>query len=174
MTVKHVSSFFVFPFIIGILFIFFHDFDVTSLIMLIVGLFMWNVFEYSFHRVAFHGSAIPKKLKRYLTNGHRFHHRYPDKIDNLILPVSLTLPFSLISLFVVYSIFGEVNISWYYLGLVIGLYSYEFMHYAAHHMKIKLKFFKYMKHRHLSHHFKNPKTKFMVSNPLFDYLLGTK
>lgn len=138
--------------------------------MFIFGLLVWNCFEYLFHRFAFHNRSIPKKIRRYLTNGHLYHHRYPDRLDNLLLPINLTLPVSLGSLLLMYSAFGLGNLAWFYTGLIFGLFSYEFMHYAAHHLPINIFPFNAMRQYHLAHHFKSPKKKFMVSNPLLDYI----
>lgn len=138
--------------------------------MFIVGILFWNIFEYVFHRYAFHNPQLPRKYKKYIGNGHRFHHRFPANTNDLLLPVTLTLPFSLLSLIPVYFIFGSSGLGWYYLGLISGLTLYEFMHYAAHHLKINNRYFKFMKRYHLKHHFKSPNSNFMVSNPLFDYI----
>lgn len=146
---------------------------VLAIPMFILGLFIWNVFEYVFHRFAFHNRSIPKIIRRYLTNGHLYHHRYPNKIDNLLLPINLTLPVSMGALLLVYCSFGLDDLAWFYTGLILGLFSYEFMHFAAHHMNINLRVFKVMKQYHLAHHFKSPKKKFMVSCPLMDYFFRT-
>jgi sterol desaturase/sphingolipid hydroxylase (fatty acid hydroxylase superfamily) len=77
---------------------------------------------------------------------------------------------SLGALLLVYYTFGLADLAWFYFGLILGLFSYEFMHYAAHHLNINVYPFKFMKQYHLAHHFKSPKKKFMVSCPVLDYL----
>ena len=172
MTVNQAISYMIFPVLIGGLFYFQPYFSAFSILMFSVGIIFWNIFEYVFHRFAFHNKDLPTKLKRSIGNGHRFHHRYPDNVNNIQLPVSLTLPFSLLSLLLIYLVFGS-HLGWYYLGLITGLFHYEFMHYAAHHWKLKGRYFKWMKRYHLLHHHKTPNSRFMVSNPVYDYLFGT-
>lgn len=174
MTVTKYLSLTIFPIIIGTLLYYDFALGLSSIIMFLIGILFWNVFEYLFHRFAFHNSTLPRKVKRYIGNGHRFHHRYPENTTNLLLPVSLTLPFSLLSLLLIYLIFGANSLGWYYFGLISGMLHYEIMHYAAHHLKINSRYFKFMKHYHLKHHFKEPNKNFMVSNPLFDYLFTKK
>ena len=173
MKVNQILTYTIFPALIAVLFYFNPNVTLYSIPVFILGLLFWNMFEYVFHRFAFHNPALPRKLKRTLGNGHRFHHRYPEKAEDIQLPITLTLPFSLLSLLLVYLVIGATQLGWYYLGLILGLYSYEFMHYAAHHLKINLWFFKWMKRYHLMHHHKTPNSKFMVSNPFYDYLFRT-
>jgi sterol desaturase/sphingolipid hydroxylase (fatty acid hydroxylase superfamily) len=173
MTVNQALSYTVYPLIIATLFYFQPHFTVSSILLFVIGLLFWNMFEYIFHRFAFHNTKLPRKLKRTLGNGHRFHHRYPNNKQDLQLPILLTLPFSLLSLVLIYLLFGSVNLGWYYLGLIAGLFNYELMHYAAHHLKINLRYFKWMKRYHLYHHHKEPNSKFMVSNPVYDYIFRT-
>lgn len=150
------------------------DSTIYAIPMFILGISVWNVFEYTFHRWAFHNHKIPKIIRKYLTNGHIVHHRYPNKTKGLQLPLSLSLPVSLFNLAVIYLVFGSNNIGWFYLGLMGGgLLVYEFMHYAAHHLDINWKIFKDMKQYHLDHHYKTPKKKFMVSNPIMDWIFKT-
>lgn len=173
MTVNQIASYTIFPVIIAGLFYLQSPLSLFSVAMFIIGLLFWNTFEYMFHRFAFHNKELPKSLKKTIGNGHRFHHRYPDNAENIQLPIGLTLPFSLLSLLLVYLVLGSSGVGWYYLGLILGLFHYEFMHYAAHHYKLNSKYFKWMKRYHLLHHHKTPNSRFMVSNPVYDYLFRT-
>lgn len=164
----------IYPLIIVWLFCVSCIFDWMSVTMFCIGFLLWNVLEYCFHRFAFHNRKIPRKIRRWLTNGHIVHHRFPNRKENLALPIALTLPVSLIGLGITYLATGITYLNWFYSGLILGLYSYEMMHYAAHHWNLNNAWFRYMKQHHLSHHYKTPNSKFMVSNPLLDFLFRTK
>lgn len=173
MNIRNVLPFIVYPILITCLFLLFPTYLPTAIIMFLVGFVLWNILEYCFHRYAFHNKKLPRWIKKYLSGGHVFHHRYPTKIENLIISITLTLPFSFLSLGVAFILFGTVNLPWFYTGLIFGLFQYEFMHFAAHHWRIPLAPFRYMKQYHLTHHHKQPNAKYMVSNPGLDFLIGT-
>jgi len=170
MTVRYITPLLVFSAIVTLLFTNTAVSGVYVIPSFILGLIFWNISEYSFHRFWFHEKRYPRKLKKYLSNGHVFHHRYPDNTDELRLPMSLTIPFSLLYAGGYYLLFGITNLGFFYSGIIGGMFFYEFMHYAAHHLKLKNRFFRYMRGYHMKHHHKNIKSNFMVSNPLLDYL----
>lgn len=141
--------------------------------MLGIGFGTWNVLEYIMHRFIFHNHTLPRKVYRYLGNGHRGHHRHPNRFKKFFLPATLTVPISLLCLVGYISMLGLQSSVWCYTGLIIGLYSYELMHYLAHYGTSKLKFLRYMRKHHLSHHFADSHSNYMVSNPVLDMVLTT-
>ena len=146
----------------------------SELPFLLFGVFMWNVMEYGFHRFIFHNRALKSSVKKRVAHGHITHHRNPDKKDDLILPLTLTVPVSIVYFLVVAAFAGFGHASFAYAGIIGTYFIYEYMHYRAHHVPSKSGFFKYMQTYHLSHHQKYPNKRFMVTSPIFDYLFGTK
>lgn len=145
-----------------------------SLVFLVIGYLAWLTYEYTFHRFLFHFKKLPFRVKKYLSNGHKFHHRYPKIKENLSLPFGLTIPFSLVSLCFIYLLFGSEYLGWFYLGQTGGLFLYELIHYLNHHSDTEIKIFKWLRSHHNLHHSKLARYNFTVSNPLFDYLFFTK
>lgn len=159
--------------ILGILFIWGAPFSLLSMVAFIAGLVTFSTIEYVVHRFGFHSKIPNRKLKRYITNGHVYHHRNPQKIKKLFIPLSIALPASLIPLGIFMLIFGHMYGFWFYLGMVCLYFLYEFMHYSAHHYPINLPFFRQMREYHLSHHKNKPNSRFSITNPFWDWALNT-
>jgi dihydroceramide fatty acyl 2-hydroxylase len=151
-----------------------YSFTYSSFLYLFLGYSTWLFTEYGFHRFFFHNKRLPRRVKKFLSNGHVYHHRYPDNQDRLFLPVSLTFPISILYLCICGLIFGLYSMFWFYIGLISGYFIYEFMHYAAHHYNFHGLMFKYMKIYHIAHHTKAPQRNFMVSNPAVDFIFRSK
>lgn len=173
MRFRALMPFIVYPTIIYFLSYFGTPLNVFSVLCVIGGMLSVSMFEYLLHRFAFHNRKIPRKVKKLVSNGHVFHHRYPQLIDNLILPLTITLPVSLILLVTFVVLFGTDYMFWFYIGEVGIYYIYEFMHFTAHHYPLNLPFFKQMREYHLSHHQSKPNSRFMITTPIWDWVFRT-
>jgi hypothetical protein len=168
----------VLPFILFPAIIYFLSFYGTPLTLytsayIVGGFLLAGLAEYFIHRVAFHNRRIPRKLKKLISHGHVYHHRYPQRTDDLILPIGIILPVSLILLCLFISVFGTPYMFWFYSGVMSSYFLYEAVHYSYHHFTINLPYFRQMQAYHLSHHNDSPNSKFMITNPLWDWIFGT-
>jgi 4-hydroxysphinganine ceramide fatty acyl 2-hydroxylase len=137
-----------------------------------LGVIMWTLFEYVFHRWAFHyhpKSGWGKKL-HFLVHG--IHHDYPRDSTRLVMPLLVSIPLAVLFYFIFMALFG---VSGYviFAGFVLGYVSYDSIHYATHHMRMNGKIGKFLKEYHLRHHFQDDNTAYGVSNPLWDYVFKT-
>lgn len=173
MRLRSIFPFIAFPVITTILLFYSAPVTVFTPFVFILGFLTAGFVEYFMHRFAFHNRKIPRKVKRLISNGHVYHHRNPHLTDNLVLPLSITLPLSLASLVAFCALFGISYSFWFYLGVMLSYFLYEFMHYAAHHLDTNLPYLKQMKKYHLEHHMKTPNNKFMITHPIFDWLFRT-
>lgn len=144
-----------------------------SVLVFVCGFLAAGLAEYTLHRVAFHNRKLPRKIKRLISNGHVFHHRYPQLAENLILPLTIVFPISLILLSSFALLFGTGYVFWFYLAVILSYFLYEFLHYTSHHFPLNLPYFKQMQAYHLSHHKSKPNSRFMITNPLWDWVFGT-
>jgi len=138
-----------------------------------VGLFVWTFTEYILHRVVFHFPAKSYIAKRFVFLFHGLHHDDPNDPTRLVMPpVPAVLIMSLLYFFfglVVPEVFLEVFMS----SFIIGYLLYDYIHYATHHFPMKSAVGRYLKKFHLQHHFRNEKSKYGVSSPLWDIILNT-
>ena len=139
---------------------------------IIGGVFLWTIFEYAFHRWAFHyhpKSELGKKL-HFLVHG--IHHDYPRDSTRLVMPLLVSIPLAVLFYYIFTSLFGALGYN-LYAGFIIGYVAYDSIHYATHHMRMNGKIGKFLKEYHLRHHFQDNNTAYGVSNPLWDYVFRT-
>ena len=144
----------------------------NTVLLFVVGVLMWTIFEYAFHRWAFHyhPKSIPGKKLHFLVHG--IHHDYPRDRTRLVMPLLVSIPLAILFYFIFQSLFG----AYYYTifsGFILGYVAYDSIHFATHHMPMKGKIGKYLKEYHLRHHYNDEHTAYGVSNPLWDYVFST-
>jgi sterol desaturase/sphingolipid hydroxylase (fatty acid hydroxylase superfamily) len=145
----------------------------ASTALCIGGFVTWTLLEYWLHRLFFHWQPPGKWGERLHFLVHGVHHTWPRDKYRLVMPpaVSITL----------YFVFGTI---WYLLlgprygfgfhsGFVVGYMFYDLTHYWVHHFKPRSEYGRQLKKNHMLHHFKDPTTRFCVSNMVWDRLFGT-
>lgn len=145
---------------------------ISGLLCFLAGIFAWTLFEYVFHRFAFHyhpKTEIGKKV-HFLVHG--IHHDYPRDSTRLVMPLLVSIPLAVIFYFIFTALFGIYGYN-LFAGFVLGYVAYDSVHYATHHMRMNNKIGKFLKEYHLRHHFQDDNTAYGVSNPLWDYVFGT-
>ena len=156
------------------------DTSVTSLVecpkLLLygVGLMLWTVLEYVFHRFLFHiDYLLPNQqwalCLHFLVHGN--HHFIPHDPYRLVMPPAMFL-----SLFgsMWYTVFLVVPIdirSVLASGVVTGYVMYEMFHYLFHHTLPNMpQWFIELKKNHMAHHYGNPSGQFGVTSLLWDFI----
>ncbi|MCS6884691.1 MAG: sterol desaturase family protein [Acidobacteriota bacterium] len=145
-----------------------------AVVLIICGFLSWSFVEYCLHRFIFHYDAKSELGKKFVYYQHLQHHEYPRQLDRLFAKLSTSTPVSALYLLVAYSLLGSwASAGCLYIGLVIGYFLYEFLHYQAHHMSPKLGILRYLKKYHLLHHHSRSNLRYGVTSPLLDILFGT-
>lgn len=138
-----------------------------------IGFIVWTLTEYTLHRYVFHFNATSKIGKRFVFMFHGLHHDDPQDPTRLVMPpVPAILIVSVlwqIFALVVPSHFMNVFMAFF----LIGYLCYDYIHYATHHFPMTSPIGKYLRKYHLQHHYSGEKSKYGVSNPLWDYVFGT-
>lgn len=173
MKFRALMPFIIFPAIIYFLSYYGTPISWISVLSVFSGFLIGGLPEYFVHRFAFHNRKLSRKVKKLISYGHTYHHRYPQLTEDLILPLTIVLPISLVLLCLFTLVFGTAYVFWFYTGLMSSYFLYEAMHYLAHHSTINLPYFKQMREHHLAHHKSKPNSKFSITNPLYDWLFGT-
>jgi 4-hydroxysphinganine ceramide fatty acyl 2-hydroxylase len=152
--------------------------SVNALILVILfvcGLFSWTFFEYCMHRFLFHtiGHSCFLNHLHYVIHG--MHHAYPTDPLRVIFPPFGSFIIGGIIGFMLFFLLSPQFFAVVYAGFIIGYIWYEFMHYAAHHIKWKILLFKRLKRHHLLHHYNHlyKEQNFGVSTTLWDRIFKT-
>lgn len=86
----------------------------------------------------------------------------------------MSLPIALCYGLLMWALVGDWRSTAYLFGgLIAGYFSYEWVHYQAHHGRPRLRLLRYLKRYHLLHHHRTPGLRFGVTSPVIDYLFGT-
>lgn len=144
----------------------------NTVLYFILGVLIWTIFEYSFHRWAFHYHPKSDTGKRIHFLVHGIHHDYPRDRTRLVMPLLVSAPLALLFYFIYQWAFGAYGYT-VFAGFIIGYIAYDSIHFATHHMPMKGKIGKYLKEYHLRHHYNDEHTAYGVSNPLWDYVFST-
>uniref|UniRef100_A0A7S3CN35 Fatty acid 2-hydroxylase n=1 Tax=Strombidium rassoulzadegani TaxID=1082188 RepID=A0A7S3CN35_9SPIT len=153
---------------------------IETLVLLVLGVLTWTLFEYSLHRFLFHSEELaifPRFSKFYAIHFlvHGIHHAFPQDRYRLVFPPILgivIMQFTIIS--PVKAISGPYY-QWALLaGVDIGYIGYDMIHYFLHHADPKDGYWKMMKVYHMQHHYKNGQLGFGVSNKFWDVVFRTE
>lgn len=131
---------------------------------ILLGLVLFSLIEYSFHRWLFHGSV------QIMAQGHHAHHQEPLGYDSLpfFLPALVLLTIAgvlmlLIPAKVVFLLTGTVSLCY----VVYGLSHFVIHHHRFHYTLAR----KWAANHHIHHYHTN--SNFGVTTPMWDILFGT-
>jgi sterol desaturase/sphingolipid hydroxylase (fatty acid hydroxylase superfamily) len=147
----------------------------VALLMFPVGMFVWSLLEYFLHRFIFHmtSSTGIGNVLHFLIHG--IHHLTPTDPTRLAFPPV----FGAVLGYTIYSgivqTFGLGAPQAIFSGGAFTYLMYDTMHYYFHHGDLPWlpDYFRWMKSRHLDHHFKSENKNFGVTSPLWDIVFGT-
>jgi sterol desaturase/sphingolipid hydroxylase (fatty acid hydroxylase superfamily) len=144
----------------------------------VVGVILWSFAEYLLHRFIFHYAPRTPLGKRISFLMHGVHHAQPRVKTRLVMPLMVSVPlaclFYLLFTVVVSSFMGAPHLTGsLFAGFVIGYVCYDLTHYALHHVQFKGGVGKFLRTHHMRHHTEWD-SRFGVSSPLWDYVLGTE
>ena len=147
--------------------------SIEFIVLFFAGLLLWTFTEYVLHRFVFHWDAKSRAGKYFVFLFHGLHHDDPQDATRLVMPpvpaiIIISLLWMLFS-----ALFPAKYIDVLMAYFLIGYLCYDYIHYATHHFAMTSKVGRYLRKYHLQHHYAGEKSKYGVSNPLWDYLLGT-
>lgn len=141
--------------------------------LIIIGLFVWTLTEYTLHRFVFHFQPKSQFGGRLHFIFHGVHHDYPNDSKRLVMPPSVSLPLAALFYLLFRVILGVSFVAPFFVGFLIGYLFYDITHYAIHHFNTHSKFWLAIKNHHMKHHYQDPAKGFGVSTPLWDIIIGT-
>ena len=142
-------------------------------LLFFLGLLGWTLVEYLIHRFAFHLWPIGPISHRLLFLVHGVHHAHPDDAARLVMPPVVSIPTGIASALLFRALFGPGLWLGLFAGFVAGYVAYDSLHYFIHHHRPRTAIGKMLTRHHLRHHFKDVHSRYGVSSPLWDFILGT-
>ena len=141
-------------------------------IAFLAGALVYAVAEYFVHCYLLHRlpNAIPA-----LHRGHAKHHEHPEDFEHLFSPLWYDMLIYALYFTVLMALLGNLSLT---VAVIAGtsLYQiyYQWMHYLAHRPITPFtRWGKWMKKKHLLHHYLDDQSWYGVSHPFLDYLAGT-
>jgi sterol desaturase/sphingolipid hydroxylase (fatty acid hydroxylase superfamily) len=141
--------------------------------LVVCGLAIWSLVEYTMHRFVFHYEPTSSWGKRLHFMVHGVHHDYPQDASRLVMPPIVSLPLAVIFYALFHIIFRGLAPA-AFAGLLIGYLFYDMLHYATHHLPMKSGVWLFLKRYHLRHHYQDDHAGYGVSSPLWDHVFGTR
>lgn len=138
---------------------------IAVFLTILLGLFLFSLFEYSIHRWLFHGSV------QIMAQGHLAHHKNPLGYDALpfFLPALIVLALTGVLILVM-----PTNYAFLLAGAIaFGYVAYGLSHFSIHHHRFHHRLTRNWAANHHIHH-KHADTNFGVTTPLWDILFGTR
>ncbi len=145
----------------------------SILSLIIIGLFVWTLTEYTLHRFIFHLQLKSRLGQKIHFIFHGVHHDYPHDSKRLVMPPSVSIPLAALFYFLFRMILGMTFVAPFFIGFLMGYLFYDLTHYAIHHFNMHSKFWLAIKNHHMKHHYQDPDKGFGVSSPLWDIIIGT-
>jgi sterol desaturase/sphingolipid hydroxylase (fatty acid hydroxylase superfamily) len=143
----------------------------TAVVML-AGIVLWTLVEYTIHRFVFHIEPKTEWGKRIHFMVHGVHHDYPRDSTRLVMPLLVSVPLAAL-FYVAFQLMVTPFHDALFSGFLTGYVAYDVIHYATHHWPMKGPVGRFLKEYHMKHHYVDDHTAYGVSSPLWDVLLGT-
>jgi dihydroceramide fatty acyl 2-hydroxylase len=142
--------------------------------LIALGVVVWTLIEYLLHRFLLHARPQTPGFLRILERLHLGHHQNPRDEAKITVPVSGSLPIAggLLGLFRLLTGSWEVA-ALLMSGSIVGYLYYETVHFWIHCGPIHGSWLRRRRAEHLSHHFKDQRSRFGITTPLWDLVLGT-
>ena len=146
---------------------------ITILTLIILGIAVWSLTEYTLHRFIFHFEFKSELGAKIHFIFHGVHHDYPNDSKRLVMPPSVSVPLAILFYYVFALILGSINVAAFFVGFILGYLAYDMTHYAVHHFNMHNKFWLAIKNHHMKHHYMDSTKGFGVSSPVWDEVMGT-
>jgi len=138
------------------------------------GYVLWTLVEYFGHRFLFHHRFVSAAGRRAQFLMHGVHHDHPSDPLRLVMPPLMSVPIMAAAWAVLRTLLGPTLCLPVLAGFISGYLAYDMLHYYLHHARPKTRVGRYLRSRHMHHHFHDDAASFGVSAPWWDYVFGTQ
>lgn len=141
--------------------------------LVLAGLVVWTLAEYSLHRFVFHFDPRSQLLQQAVFVIHANHHAHPnDPLRNLMPPI--------VSIPVGGAIWGislwamGAQGTWFLLGFMLGYVAYDLVHFACHQLPMKGRLARALKTHHMRHHHLKVGGNYAITGMIWDRIFATR
>jgi sterol desaturase/sphingolipid hydroxylase (fatty acid hydroxylase superfamily) len=138
------------------------------------GYALWTLVEYLGHRFLFHFPFKSSSGQRAQFLMHGVHHVHPNDRLRLVMPPLMSAPIMATAWAILRAALGPLDALPVLAGFVAGYLAYDMLHYYLHHAQPRTIVGRYLRFRHMHHHFRDDTSSFSVSAPWWDYVFGTR
>jgi sterol desaturase/sphingolipid hydroxylase (fatty acid hydroxylase superfamily) len=140
----------------------------------LVGYALWTLVEYLGHRFLYHHRFISTAGRRAQFLMHGVHHNHPSDPLRLVMPPLMSVPIMAAAWAALRASLGPAQCLPVLAGFLAGYVAYDILHYHLHHGQPRNFIGRFLRARHMHHHFRDETTSFGVSAPWWDYVFGTQ
>lgn len=142
-------------------------------LMLVSGVFLWTLIEYTLHRFLFHINTRTYWMNtlHYLLHG--CHHKHPMDGLRLVFPPAATAILCFPFYNAVWLCATPSTTPALFAGGLLGYVMYDCTHYYLHHGQPTAEPGRHLKKYHLNHHFRIQNKGFGITSSLWDQVFGT-
>ena len=137
------------------------------------GLLVWSLTEYLIHRFVFHLETISPVGRRLQFIVHGVHHEAPDDPMRLLMPLAPAIAGFAILYGLFRIVLGPGLVEPFSAGFLMGYLIYDYLHFAIHRTRPRMRLVRYLRRRHMLHHFVTPDARWGVTSPLWDAVFRT-
>ncbi|RJL33531.1 sterol desaturase family protein [Bailinhaonella thermotolerans] len=139
----------------------------------LAGYLVWSLAEYWTHRLLLHFTPRGRLTARVHWLVHGIHHEHPQDPLRAVLPPLASLVVTLAGHGVLRLALGPDHALPATAGFVAGYLSYDLLHYHLHHGRPRTRLGRWLRNRHLRHHFEDDTRWYGVSAFWWDRPFGT-
>lgn len=141
--------------------------------LMLVGVFVWTLVEYTMHRFLFHikTSSYWGNTLHYLLHG--CHHKHPMDGYRLVFPPAAATLFAVPLWHLTCMIAPYKAVPAVFGGGLLGYVMYDVTHYYLHHGNGIDEVTRKLKKYHLNHHFRAQTNSYGITSALWDWVFGT-
>ena len=153
-----------------------HDkFPVPYIVVIFAaGYLAWTLLEYFGHRFVFHirpKSPVGRRVQFLI---HGVHHEHPNDPSRLVMPPLMSLPIMAGAFAIFRLVAGSAVSPPAMAGFLSGYMIYDGLHFYLHHRQPEHFIGRYLRRRHMHHHFRDDTSWFGVSAPWWDAIFATR
>lgn len=164
------------PVLIAYFFVLFNNDFVfyKAIILFLLGVLSWSLFEYFVHKIGYHKRTKNKKLQWYLDAMHLHHHNNLKDYRVLNAGFLLIYPLTIIVLSLIYLFTSNMVLTASFgLGMTLYYLFYEYVHYQIHKKHHQKGYLNVLQKYHLYHHYNNWNTNFGNTITIWDKAFNT-
>jgi dihydroceramide fatty acyl 2-hydroxylase len=137
------------------------------------GLISWSLAEYVLHRFVFHLAPASRGRRRFQFVVHGVHHQDPDDSTRWLMPPAPAVGAATVLFVLFRAVLGPTWVQPFFAFFLIGYLAYDYTHFAVHHPGLRTSLGRYLRRRHMLHHFATPDACWGVTSPLWDWVFRT-